>query len=109
MCLLEKYNNIPVVSIIVPVALVSEPATIPGPSDDGIFKLRLNVSSSSTMLSFVTATLTVMLVAPAGIVTVRGVALKSLSIKRNYINNIMMIMHVYSYVSNCTAIEVNKK
>ena len=64
-------------SIIIPVALVIEPATTPGPSDDGTFKLILNISSPSTMLSFVTATLTVVLVAPAGIVAMRGVVLKS--------------------------------
>ena len=64
-------------SIIIPVALVIEPATTPGPSDDGTFKLILNISSPSTMLSFVTATLTVVLVAPAGIVAMRGVLLKS--------------------------------
>ena len=65
-------------SIIIPVELVIEPATTPGPSDDGIFKLILNISSPSTMLSFVTATLTVVLVAPAGIVAIREEVLKSL-------------------------------
>ena len=69
------------VSIIIPVALVIEPATTAGPNDDGTFKLILNISSSSTMLSFVTATLTVVLVAPAGIVAMRGVVLKSLPLK----------------------------
>ena len=64
-------------SIIVPVALVTKPATIPGPSDDGTFKLIINISSPSTMLSSLTATLTVVLVAPAGIVAVRGVVWKS--------------------------------
>ena len=64
-------------SIIIPVALVTEPATTPGLSDDGTFKLILNISSPSTMLSIVTATLTVVLVALAGIVAVRGVVLKS--------------------------------
>ena len=63
--------------MIVPVALVTEPAPIPGPSDDGTFKLILNISSPSTMLSLFTATLTVVLVAPAGIVTMREVVLKS--------------------------------
>ena len=64
----------------VAVALVIEPATTPGPSDDGIFKFILNISSPSTMLSFVTATLTVVLVAPAGIVAMKGAVLKSLSV-----------------------------
>ena len=70
-----------VVSIIIPVALVIEPAIIPGPSDDDTFKLILNISSPSTMLSFVTATLTVVLVAPAGIIAMRGVMLKSSPLK----------------------------
>ena len=65
-------------SIIIPVALVTGPATTPGPSDDDTVKLILNISSPSTMLSLVTATLTVVLVAPAGIVAVRGIVLKSL-------------------------------
>ena len=64
-------------SIIIPVALVTGPATTPGPSDDGTFKLILNISSPSTMSSFVTATLTVVLVVPAGIVIMRDVLLKS--------------------------------
>ena len=71
-------------SIITPIALVIEPATIPGPSDDGTFKLILNISSPSTMLSFVTATLTVVLVAPAGIVAMRGAVLKSLPLNIYY-------------------------
>ena len=75
-------SYIPVVSIIVPFALVIEPATTPEPSDDGCtLKLILNISSPSIMLSFVTATLTVVLVAPAGIVAMRGVVLKSLPSK----------------------------
>ena len=65
-------------SIIIPVALVHEPAIIPGPSDDGTVKLILKISFSSIMLSSVTATLTVVLVAPAGITAVRGAVLKSL-------------------------------
>ena len=64
-------------STIIPVALVTEPATIPGPSDDGIFKLILNISSPSAILSLITGILTVVLVAPAGIVAIRGVELKS--------------------------------
>ena len=67
-------------SIIIPVALVTKPATIPGTSDDDTFKVILKVSSPSTMLSSFTATLTVVLVTPAGIVTVRGVVLKSSSV-----------------------------
>ena len=80
-----------VVSIIIPVALVSEPAFIPGPSDDGMFKLILNISSPSTMLSSVTATLTVVLVALAGIVALRGVVLKSLPVRRYHNMNVMKL------------------
>ena len=63
--------------MIIPVALVTKPAAIPGPSDDGTFKLILKVSFPSTISSSVTATLTVVLVVLAGIVAVRAVALKS--------------------------------
>ena len=77
-CICVNLTLIVVESIIIPVALVIEPATTPGPSDDGTFKLILNISSPSTMLSFVTATLTVVLVAPAGILAMRRVLLKSL-------------------------------
>ena len=72
-----KSCHLLVVSIIIPVALVTLPATIPGARGNGTFKLILNISSPSTMLSSVTATFTVVLVAPAGIVAVRGVVLKS--------------------------------
>ena len=78
-CICANLTLIVVESTIIPVALVTEPATTPGPSDDGTFKLILNISSPSTMLSFVTATLTVVLVAPAGIVAMRGLVLKSSS------------------------------
>ena len=64
-------------STIIPVELVTEPATIPGPSDDGTVKLILNVSFPSTILSLITGTLTVVVVAPAGIVAVRVVESKS--------------------------------
>ena len=47
---------------------MTEPAIIPGASDDGTFKFILNVSFPSTMLSFVIATLTVVLEALGGIV-----------------------------------------
>ena len=77
-CVRVNHTVIVEESIIIPVALVTEPATTPGPSDDGTFKLILNISSPSTMSSSVTATLTVVLVAPAGIVAVRKVVLKSL-------------------------------
>ena len=67
-------------SIIIPVALAIEPTNIPGPSEDGTSKFIEKVSFSSTMLSFITATLTVVLVAPAGIVALRGPGLKSLPV-----------------------------
>ena len=75
LCIHKKF--LPVESNIIPIALVIEPATIPGPSDDGTFKLIPNISSPSTILSFITDTLTVVVVAPAGIVALRGVELKS--------------------------------
>ena len=63
--------------MIIPVALLTRPAIIPGASDDGTFKLILKVSFPSTMLSFVTVILTVVLMALAGNVAVREVVLKS--------------------------------
>ena len=56
---------------------MTEPAIIPGASDDGTFKFILNVSFPSTMLSFVIATLTVVLEALGGIVMLWKVVLKS--------------------------------
>ena len=82
-CVRVNHNVIVEESIIIPVALVTEPATTPGPSDDGTFKLILNISSPSTMSSLVTATLTVVLVAPAGIVAFRDAVLKSLPVLIN--------------------------
>ena len=64
-------------SIITPVALVIEPVTTPGPSDDGTFKLILNVSSPSTILSFFIVILTILLLVPATILIVLSVKLKS--------------------------------
>jgi len=71
---------LPEESIIIPVALVTESAIIPRPSDCGTFKLILNISSPSTISSLITGTLTVVVVAPAGIVAVREVESKSISV-----------------------------
>ena len=77
MYLLIEFNYIPVVSTIIPVALVTIPAPIMGASNDGIVNLMLNISSSSTILSSVTVTLTEVLVALAGIVATRELVSKS--------------------------------
>ena len=50
---------------------------IPGPSGDNTFKLILNISSPSTILSFITGTLTVVVVVPTGIVAMTGMGVKS--------------------------------
>ena len=63
--------------MIVTVALVITPVVIPGPSEDGIVKLILNVSSPSMMSSSVTGIFTILLLVPAVIVTVCPVELKS--------------------------------
>ena len=55
--------------MIVPVAIVTSPATIPG--DTGTFKFIVNVSSPSTMSSSTTAMFTVLLLVPAMITAVR--------------------------------------
>ena len=62
--------------MIVPVAIVTPPASIPG--DTGTFKFIVNVSSPSTMSSSVTAMFTVLLLVPAVITAVCVVESKSL-------------------------------
>ena len=62
--------------MIVAVAIVIAPATIPG--DTGTFKFIVNVSSPSTMLSSITAMFTVLLLVPAVITAVCMSELKSL-------------------------------
>ena len=56
--------------MIVTAALVIVPVVTSGLSEDGTDKLILNVSSSSTMSSLITGIFTVLLFAPATIVTV---------------------------------------
>ena len=63
------------VSIIVAVAIVIVPATIPG--DTGTFKFIINVSFLSTMLLLVTAIFTVLLLVPAAITAFCVAELKS--------------------------------
>jgi len=65
--------NIPVLSIIVPIALLILPGTTTSLNDDGIVKVRLNDSGSSIILSLVTGILIVVLVVPAVNVAVIGV------------------------------------
>jgi len=57
----------------VPVAAVIIPGTTFPLRDEGMVKLRSNVSDGSTILSIVTVTLIVVVVAPAGKVAVIGV------------------------------------
>ena len=61
--------------MIVAVAIVILPAVIPG--EVGTFKVIVNISSPSTMLSLITAMLIVLLLAPAVIVAVCVAELKS--------------------------------
>lgn len=58
-------------------AIEIAPAFIPGPKYVGTFKVTVNISSPSTMLSFITVMLNVFLVLPAIIVTVCVAELKS--------------------------------
>jgi len=57
----------------IPIALSILPRTTVSLNDDGIVKLRLNDSDSSTILSLVTGILIVVLVVPAVKVAVIGV------------------------------------
>ena len=66
---------------------MTEPVITAGASTDGTCKSILNLSSPSTISSFVTETLTVVLVVPAGIVILRDVVLKSLPTLSMYIIN----------------------
>jgi len=59
--------------VIVPTADDLVPGTTDPLSDEGIVKLRSNASGCSAMLSLVTGTLIVVVVAPAGKVAVIGV------------------------------------
>ena len=54
-----SYIALLVVSVIFPVAIVTEPVITAGASDDGTYRFMSNVSSPSTMSSSVTTTLTV--------------------------------------------------
>ena len=64
---------LPVLSVMLPVASTIFPGITSSLSDEGIVKLRSNVSGPSATLSLVTGTLTVVLVVPAVKVAVIGV------------------------------------
>ena len=64
--------------MITPVAVFLPPAVIAGPSDDGTFNVRPNVSfTPSANMSSITGTLTLLIVIPLSNVAVSGVVLKS--------------------------------
>ena len=65
--------------MMVAVALVNEPALMLGPYEEGIFSCTVNVSSPSTMVSFITAIFTVLLLFPGIILAYCVVDLKSTS------------------------------
>ena len=63
--------------MIVTVTMIISPAIIPVGSEDGTFKFTANISSPSTMVSFITVMFTVVLLVPALITAVCAVELKS--------------------------------
>lgn len=65
--------------MIVAVALANEPALMLGLYEEGTFSCRVNVSSPSTVVSFVTAIFTVLLLFPETILAYCVVDLKSTS------------------------------
>ena len=65
--------------MIVAVALVNEPALMLGPYEEATFNWRVNVSSPSTMVSFITTIFTVLLLFPEIILAYCVVDLKSTS------------------------------
>ena len=72
------YNtHLLVESVMIPIALSLLPVVIDGLSDDDIFNVKLNSSSSSTILSTITGTLTLLIVIPLANVAVSVVVLKS--------------------------------
>jgi len=75
--------------MIVAVAIVVVPATIPGPSSK--FKIMVNISSPSTMLSSCTVMFTVLLLDPAVIVAVCNVELKSASIIKCHVQLYLLL------------------
>ena len=96
-------------SSIVPVTLVMDPTlTLPW-CDDGTFLnliLALNISSPSTIVSFITGTLTVVEVSPAGILTVSRVEIKSFrpiicdkycTVENYILHYLLQILHTSQY------------
>ena len=74
LCLCISYNdNSPVSSGMMPIAVVILPGTTSPLRENGMVKLRSNVSNCSAILSIVTGTLIVVVVAPAVKVAVIGV------------------------------------
>ena len=70
------YNSL-LESVMVTVAIVIGSAFVLGPKEVGTSKLMVNVSSPSTMLSFITVMFTVLLVSPAIIFIICVADLKS--------------------------------
>ena len=87
--------------MIVTVALVIVPVVIPGPSEDGTVKLILNVSSCSTISSFVTGIFTILLLVPATIVTICVAELKL------FPDRIKMLIKIFTAIQEITACRYN--
>ena len=64
--------------MITPTALFLLPAFIAGQSDDGTFKIKLNISGPSRMWSLITGTLTLLTFIPLANVAVSVEMLKSM-------------------------------
>ena len=91
--------------MIVAVAIVILPAVTPG--EVGTFKVIVNISSPSTMLSLITVMLIVLLLAPAVIVAVCVAELKStpppgIKIMRHTI--IIYLNYMYIYMTHQTTV-----
>ena len=85
--------------MIIPVALLTRPAIIPGASDDGISNIKSNVSFfPSTNLSSGTGTLTLLIVIPLSNVAVSGVVLKSTPPVSQTLFTQYIIIHIQCYL-----------
>ena len=98
-------TNLPVESIIVPVAAEMEPIIIPV-SDDGMFNIKLNCSADSITLSAITGTLTLLIVAPLANVAVSVAVLKSTPPVSQTFFSQHIIIHTLHYYLEQTLVTV---
>ena len=103
---ISRYEHLLVESTITPTALFTLPVSMPLPTDGGIFNVKLNSPFPSRILSLITGTLTLLLIAPLANVAVSVSVLKPTPPVSQTLFSQHIIIHTLHYYLEQTLVTV---